>query len=170
MPFEVQAKIDGLDGLFRQLREELPKKMATKALRKGVNDGSKIILDAAKANCPVASKNTVGVKPGLLRKSLGRKVKVKRSTSTVYAIIGPRTGMKDPETGMNPTQVAHLVEKGRKAVEVKTKKVLANGQQVFGKKVVAVAAHPFMRPALDTNQGAVRSAMEAAVREALENA
>lgn len=165
MPFEMSAKIEGFDGLLKQLREELPKNAATKALRQGVDDASRIILNTTQQLCPVASKDTVGVKPGLLKKSLGRKIKVKKGSA--YAIIGPRTGMKDEESGMDPVHVGHLVEKGRKAVQVKEKKVLSNGETVFGTHVRAVAAKPFLRPALDQNQGAARSAIENAVRSAI---
>jgi HK97 gp10 family phage protein len=112
-----------------------------------VAKGGQILAKAAKAGAP---KET-----GLLKKSIGSKVKVYPSGVAV-AIVGPRQGFKAevtreknrrfPWTGTsNPTRYAHLVELGTRQAPAK----------------------PFLKPALAGQQAAIREAMAKAVREAL---
>lgn len=158
MSFQLKAKIEGLDELVKQLRDELPKRMQNKILRKAIGEGSKLILKTAKAK---VVKDT-----GMLKRSLGRKIVAKRSTGAVVAIIGPRTGYKKvkvkgtktfkrertklgekfAEAGVSPVRYAHLVEKGTRHS----------------------APKPFLRPALDTNMAAIRQIFERTIRDGLE--
>lgn len=177
MPFQVSAKIEGLEPLIKSL-QALEKKAAKKILKDAVNEGSKLILKAAKANVPTGP-------TGLLKKSLGRKVKVYRNTGKVVAIIGPRSGFKQTkqgkqltalgkkfkDAGANPVHYAHLVEFGRHAVSPQDAKVLAIAfpdAVAFRPSAEAVPPHPFMRPALDSTQSAVRGVIEQKIREGIE--
>lgn len=133
MSFGVRVKIDGLEQLFARLAG-IKKSLRTRILRKAVDKASKPILARAKALVP---RDT-----GLLRKSLGRRVKTYGKTGVAVAVIGPRVGFRKQraEQGkkklvkagsgagrvMNPVKYAHLVEKG----------------------TAHSAARPFLRPAL----------------------
>ena len=156
MAFAIKGEITGLADVFRQLRN-VDKKVRNRLLKKAIRAASKLVLTSAKAK--------VAVRTGLLRKSLGIKVKVYRKSGIVVGIVGPRTGYKgsgkDPDE--NPTNIAHLVEKGRKAVMVRTKKTLSDGTTAYGREAKAVPARPFLRPAFDEN----KAAAEALIRETI---
>jgi len=183
MPFAIKAEISGLEPLIKAL-QSLEKKAAKKILKDAVNDASKIVLKAAKANVPVA---TTGIHHELLKKSLGRKVKVYRKTGKVIAIIGPRRGFKQTKSGkqlsalgkqfqdagIDPAHYAHLIEFGRSAITHTEARALAIPVQgwdavIFRPRAGPVAPHPFMRPALDSTQSAVKGAMEAAIKAGIE--
>lgn len=166
MAFKAKVEITGLADVFQRLRG-VERKVRTKILRQAVQGAGRLILKAARAK--------VAVRTGLLRKSLGVKVKVYRKSGVAVAVVGPRTGFKRtvklPDGSFeieDPTNIAHLVEKGRRAVSVKTAKVLSNGTVVFGRRVASVPARPFLRPALDNNKGAVEALIRQTVKEGLE--
>ncbi len=149
MPFAIKAKLEGLDRALALLRE-LPKKLAKKTLRAGVNQATKLLLSEAKSRVPPST--------GLLRKSLGRKVKVYKGA--VVGIVGPRKGfkiqvgvrMRGPNKGtpvyMDPVRYAHLVENGTSHS----------------------AAKPFLRPAFEATKGLIVTAFENIVLNAIEDA
>lgn len=134
MAFSVSAKLDGLEPFLRNVAR-LQVSMRKKILRKAATEANRIFLRAAKAN--LIANNSVRTK--ILLKSLGSKVRSYNSGSTIVVMMGPRTGYKTAigvrtrgrHKGQviyeNPTQIAHLVEKGTKFA----------------------AAKPFMRPAFD---------------------
>lgn len=166
MAFGVTFKLEGFQDVMRRMRS-LQKKARGRLLRKAVTAASRLILRAAKAK--------VSRRTGLLRKSLGIKVKTYRRSGVVVGVIGPRSGFKRqvtlPDGSQeleNPTVIAHLVEKGRRAVAVKTKKVLATGKTIFGRQVRAVPARPFMRPAFDSNKAAAEALIRDTIRQGLE--
>jgi HK97 gp10 family phage protein len=142
--FAIRGKVDGLEDLKRALAG-VDGRVRKKALRKGVNAAAGVILKRARQKVPV--------RLGLLKKSLGRKVKVYRKEGAVVGIVGPRTGFrrqvgttKDGRPVFeNPTQIAHLVEKGTRRSRAK----------------------PFMRPALEESRGDVSSAVAEAVQAEL---
>lgn len=95
------------------------------------------IVTAMKANCPVGT----GPAAGLLRRSIGKKLKVYED-GTVIAVMGPKAGVEQDvgyDVGMNTgttkiaTRYPHWVE--------------------FG--TVNNAPHPFARPAWDSDGGEV---------------
>jgi HK97 gp10 family phage protein len=157
---------------------EIDRKIARKALKAGINEVSKAVLWDAKSLVP---KRT-----GLLRKSLGRKIKSYRNGAVIVGIIGPRKGFRLVINGVpvNPVKYAHLVEFGRREVRPKKKKVLAGSgipvagkaskqmgpyrQVIFGKRVRSVAPRPFLRPAWEHNKaravGVIIQALHAALR------
>ena len=132
----VDARIVGVPEVLAQL-EALKRSARNKHVRRGVNEGTKLLLKAAKAKCPQET--------GLLKKSLGRKVKVYRAA--IVGLVGPRRGYKrEVRVGRrtevrDPAKYAHLAEKNR----------------------------PFLRPALSEAPAvvkAVAAAMSASVQEA----
>ncbi len=176
MGFAASAKIDGLDGLLARL-DGLKRSKRTAVLRKATAKGAKVVLDAAKANL-----RAMGLKrkDSLLLQSLGSKVVVTKKGG-VYAVVGPRTGFKRTKAGkvatklgakfvavgINPVRYAHLVERGRKAVvPVKAKALLmtdGDGNTFFARRAKAVAARPFLVPALERNRSKVRDVMAAEI-------
>lgn len=160
-----KIRVDGADKLIGQL-ENMKAKVQKKALRKIVNGATGEILKVAKAR--------VRRKSGALAKSLGRRVRIKKTK--MVAVIGrvyPRKGFDVTDANGNvhkPEKIAHIIEYGRGPIEVKEKKVLADGSTIFGKKVAAVPAHPFMRPALDAgNQITEKAANDAIAATLTEN-
>ena len=92
--------------MLKKRLAELPKKVANKGARAAIQAGSKPILDTEKSLAPVDS--------GLLRKSLGRKVKQYKGGP--LAIVGPRKGFEG------------LTKKGRVRFQVRTKKNSGTGK------------------------------------------
>lgn len=148
MPYKIRGQVDGLRELVSSLHK-LDTKVRKKTVRKMCAEAGKLILKRAKS---LAAKET-----GLLRKSLGRKVKVYRSGVAV-AVVGPRSDSKfrqlvtrtknrrKPRTEMaNPIKYAHLVEQG----------------------TTHSRALPFLRPAIAGQQAALREAMANVVKGAL---
>lgn len=109
------------------------------------------IAKEIKASTPVG-------RSGLLRKSIGavyRKPK-RSSMSAGYYTIGPRRSVQGSALGAldkrenprtKPSQYAHLVERGRKPVAARFKKVLSSGTAILGRAVAAVRGRPFVAPA-----------------------
>lgn len=79
-------------------------KVRRKVLVKVGNAGSKPLLKAIKAATPVDT--------GVLRKSMGRKVKVYGAKGIMWLGVGPRSGFKQIVDGKtrNPTKYAHLTK------------------------------------------------------------
>lgn len=126
---------------FRELTaklDQLKRSVRNRILRKAVTAAAGIVVNAAKAACPVET--------GQLRKSIGKRIKTYRRTGVVVGIVGPRTGFKNATTGRNPTKYSHLVE--------------------FGS--ATSAAKPFLRPAFDGNQSACLQKMAEVIEQELE--
>jgi len=106
----VAAEVHGLKQITVNLNhvvEKIDREVNRKALRKAV----KPMLRQAKANARASDKT------GLLRRSLGVKVKTYPRKKAVTAYVGPRTGfetVRDNGQKQNPIRYAHLIELGRK--------------------------------------------------------
>ncbi len=153
----IATKVDqgGYTRVIRKLAD-IDQRVATKAVQDGQKETGQTITKSAKAGVP---KRT-----GLLRKSIGYKVKTYRASKTVIVLIGPRKGYRFQVKGkwVNPTKYAHLVEFGRKRVIAGQSRkgatkatILTDRTNFFGKEVAMVAPHPFMRSAWDGNRGRV---------------
>ena len=144
MAFKIRAKIDGLDDVTQRLKN-MDKAVRKKALRKACGVAGTIILKSAKSK---ARKDT-----GLLRRSLGKKVKV-YSSGVGVAVIGPRLGFRQTvkrqgrELIANPVKYAHLVELGTRHSP----------------------AYPFLSSAIDATRAQVRDAMSEAILAVIEEA
>lgn len=162
----VRWKLLGLDGVLRRLRAK-SKKVRTSLLRRALGKGGRLVLRSARAK--------VATRTRLLRRALGVRVRIYRGGAAAVVVIGPRTGFKQhvqlPDGSFqleNPTAIAHLVEKGRRAVYVKKVRVLSTGQTVFGRQVAPVPARPFMRPAFDETRAAALGLIRETLRRGLE--
>jgi HK97 gp10 family phage protein len=165
MPLSIKARVkDGaIQALARKLNE-FDRKASRKAIKKGVNEATKLVTADAKANVPR--------KTGLLKKSIGRRVRSYRGGTVISGIVGPRSGFATVLASgkkVNPAKYAHLVEFGRKAVRVKKAALLADkfAKQVFGVEVAAVAPRPFLRPAWDKNETRAVGELAKALNEAI---
>jgi HK97 gp10 family phage protein len=140
------AKVTGLERTKARMRDT-PQALARRHVRQGVARAGRLIARAAKV--------TVRVDTGLLRTSLGVKVKTFRGSGVTVAMVGPRVGIRavkrvrfkgrfagQPLVGI-PTKYGHLVEKGTSRSR----------------------AFPFLRPALASQQQQALGAIaEAAAR------
>jgi hypothetical protein len=100
-----------------------------------------------------------------LHRSLGMKFQSYRRGTSFIVVLGPRRGFKIIGPGgrtVNPTQYAHLLERGRKSVRAKKTSLFGRrGVMTFvitkgrgkgfrrSRQVRAFAGRPFMRPTLD---------------------
>jgi HK97 gp10 family phage protein len=128
------------DVRLRRKLERLETKSQKKIVRPAVN--------AALTPINKAAKRKASVETGLLKKSIGKKVKTYRS-GTVWGGVGPRTGFKTQmEDGRfrNPVKYAHLVELGTRHSP----------------------ARPFLRPALDEQRPHALAVLAAKVRAGIE--
>lgn len=164
MPFAERAEIGGLPQILQQL-EGVKARVAKKALRKGVTACAKELKWAAKSRAPRRAyiQGNLSYKGGLLKKSLGEKIKV--YGGTVVGIVGARKGFKQvigtrvKDSGprakypkkagdpiyADPTKYLHLVERGTTR---------------------SAAAH-FLKDALAAVKGSFQATMAKAVNDAL---
>jgi HK97 gp10 family phage protein len=168
--FAIKGTFTGLDDVFKRLGH-LNRTVRNRILRAAINEATKPLLDDAKQRAPRQS--------GLLRKSLGRKVKTYRASGVVVAIIGPRSKpsfkrqvtVRDKRTGKtrseyrNPVKYAHLQEQGRKAVRVKRGRVLGRKGVYFGKQAAAALPRPFLRPAFAAGKARAEQTMRRRILE-----
>jgi len=117
------VRIDGLRELERALKR-LGDGVRRKHIRSAANAGGMIAVRAARAAAPQ--------KTGLLKKSLGVRMKVYSAHGAAVAIIGARTGFrrairttgKGKTVYQDPSKYAHLVEGGTRAHWLKYTKIL----------------------------------------------
>ena len=191
MPPQIKLTVSGA-GALKLTLDEIVGKIARRAARRAVTEASKLILEVAKANVP---KDT-----GALKKSLGRKVAALKSGGGYIAIIGPRYDSKKLAAKgrkkrfgkyrrrkgyaqvmfVNPVKYAHLVEYGTrphaigKGSKLRGSNRLSRAFGLKGKQVGVMhpvgEARPFMRPAGDATQGAVKEIMKRRFRELISEA
>ena len=105
-------------------------------------------------------------KTGLLRKSLGGKVGVRRRDGAVYAVSGPRrktdgfhgkaySPWLKKMVNVVPSKYAHLVERGHVLI-------------IRGKSVGHVPGRPFVRPAYDENKDQIEGITAKVLQEELD--
>ena len=128
-----------------ELRLEGDKQLIKKLERLGSTIGRRVVRKAAgKSMTPMnkAAKREAPVVTGLLKKSIGKKVKTYRKDGVVWVAVGPRTGFLEVIDGVrkDPVKYAHLVEQH----------------------------NPFMRRAFDNTKGAVLRIMEKELRSNIE--
>lgn len=109
------AAVKGLDQLLKNLKRT-PETLARRFVRQGVAKAARAVAREARAQARQES--------GLLKQSIGIKVKTYRNTGITVAVIGPRVGFKrivfrpsslwgkGRDVLSDPTKYAHLVEKG----------------------------------------------------------
>lgn len=122
-----------LEKLFRSLGERVQRKVT----RQAVNAAATPVVKAARQNAPERS--------GLLKKSVGRKIKTYTASGTVVGLIGPRTDVSGEYEGKKvvPWRYAHLVEGGH---------IDEHGN--------FIPPHPFLRPAWESSEGQALDVMK----------
>lgn len=129
MAFAVRMRVAGMDRLLKRL-DGLEKKVRNQILRKATFKASEPVYKDARRSAPKGE-------TGLLKKSIGRRVRVYRKSGVVVVVVGPRTGFRKSRAGrvvtalgkkyqaagVNPTRYAHLVEFGRRPVVAGVKTV-----------------------------------------------
>jgi len=105
--FKVTAVIDrdGLDGTLKMLKW-LPKKLGEKVLKKAVGIASRKLSKAVKNGLPVRT--------GILKKSIGAKIKQYRNTKIIVGVVGAKKGFR--------TQVGTYKRDSRKSAKYPHKK------------------------------------------------
>lgn len=123
-----KLSLTGDKELEKALRSLGPR-VAKKVLRQAISAAASPVVKSAKAN--------VTERSGLLKKSLGKKVRANKRRGTASARVGARTNVKGEVDGKPhvPWRIAHLVELGH---------IAADGSHV--------PAKPFLRPAADENE------------------
>lgn len=104
MYFSVQ--LEGAEEIRRKLKH-LEAKVQRRIVRPAVTRALSPVLKQAKQNVPVVT--------GLLKRSLGKKVKAYSRTGVIWGGIGPRSGFKEVGAdgrARNPVNYMHLVELG----------------------------------------------------------
>ena len=146
--YKIKGTVDGLQSILKSI-DGLNKSLKNKLLRRALGEAGKLILKVAKTRAPRET--------GILKKSLGRKVKIYRQTGVGVAIVGPRTGFRQnvlrkkgkwapTQAIANPTKYAHLQELG----------------------TVTRRAQPFLAPAIAGQQSAVRDAISAVITKGID--
>lgn len=136
-------KAKGMDQLARTLLA-LPDRMAKGILRSSLRQGANVVLRQARADVPVED--------GALRKSLRVTTGVKRRT--VQALVQARAPHAHlAEFGTAPHSVARGAE------------LESNTLQDRGPHHPGARAQPFLRPALDSNEGEVLQAVATQMRK-----
>lgn len=143
----MSLKLEGAREL-KQLLEQLPKRVRSKALRQALTQASGPILKTAKAKAPRDS--------GTLKRALGRKVKANTTKGIGFAAIGARKGIRgrDGKYGEKrvPSRYIHLVEKGRKP---------AGGHP-------GTKPRPFLNQAYEQNESATKATIAARFQAVIE--
>ncbi len=128
--------------------------------RQAVSAGSRVILAAMASRAPVLDLKTAkstALDPGVLKSSM--RISVKKLRDGYFrALIGPRE---------NVQFVAHWVEYGHRLVKGGQSKVTAKGLRGAGREVGSVAAHPFLRPAVDESEAAALAVFASKLKEGL---
>lgn len=153
----ISFKVEGIEHLKASLSRY--KGAMPKAMRKGVTAGSRRVAKAGKANLGTVRQRKLRELTGILRESMGFKIK-NYGEGNVIGVIGPRVGFrrqvgvrkrdgKKSKAGdpiyHDPAKIAHLVEFGHGGPH-------------------PAPPHPFMRPAYETSKAGVM----ADIRDALE--
>ena len=105
----ITVNIEGLKGVEDALAQAGPK-IAKRALRKGLNAGADAFIAAAKAKAPVLKKGTPQRRPGELRDSITKKLKLSPKEESGVAIVGPE--YKSEDGSQSPGVYGFLVEYG----------------------------------------------------------
>ena len=105
-----------------------------------------------------AMRRLVPAQHGLLRKSLSKKTVKDKGNGRVLIVLGPKKGSKDPATGANPSNYAHLVEFGTGEHVIRSRRGPKGFLKIGDRLVLGAVQHPgarekpFMRPAFDATK------------------
>jgi hypothetical protein len=155
MSDKITIKLD--DRKVQRMLRELPDRIERKVLRQAINVATTPAVRAAKRLAPKGES-------GLLKKSIGKKIKTYKRTNTAVALVGPRKQTVGEYKGKprKPSKYAHLVERGTKAHKITV--VFKDGHKATfshpGSK-----AKPFLKNAQETSLSQYQSICKARVAE-----
>lgn len=155
-----QFEIKGAAELQRKLGQ-LPVKLEKNILRGALRAGAKVIEREAKARVPVKS--------GLLRDSIRVSVRARRGTVTAQVKAGGRRkGQAFYAWMVEHGTRRHVIVAG--AGRSRTVRALAIAGRIVGAKVdhPGAAAHPFMKPSLDSRAPQALDAIRAYIGKRLD--
>lgn len=165
---KIAVKLNGLQDVMQRLNA-VNGELRSTILRKATTAGAQVLTKEAKGRAPRET--------GLLRKSLGYKVRVYRGGELVLAMVGPRSGFK--------RSVVTLGSRGAISGTKAASKLLAAGGFAGTRNPVRYAhmsefgtsrsaAKPFLRPALNAAHDRIveimRQTIEAGISSALSKA
>lgn len=142
MSMRTKVQVQGAKQVIKRLNK-LKRGVKNKILRKAITKSCQPVAKAAKANTPIET--------GLLKKSLGHKVKTYKDD--VVGIVGPRRGMgkvvtvRGRKVYRDPVKYAHLVERG----------------------TVDSKPQPFLLPAWESNKQAISQILTNEIRQGIES-
>ncbi len=175
--------ITGLDALIRAVGDLEPKVLRP-AVRKGIDDATKLILWSARANL----KANGSVDTRTLYESLGRRVVTSRDGKAVVGIVGPRVDSPPRTTkagravkgkAFNRTVTRRGAKKSRLAVPAWYIRFVEFGTAPHGVKRSLRPGgklhpggrpRPFLRPAYEANRAVALSLIRKRIAEAIRKA
>jgi HK97 gp10 family phage protein len=131
------------DQLFAKKLTELRAAARNRIVRRAITKLCQYVVKEAKRRVPKDK--------GLLRKSLGYKIIIKRNAGRALGIVGPRTGFDRTNPlgkKVSAVKYAHFVERGRGPSRPKKKRVLSSGEKFYGKFSSPTKAQPFLGPSV----------------------
>ena len=191
MPVPVRGRITGLADVLKRFAGI--ERVFRSATRKGVNEATRLVLASAKANVPkrtgmlrkALGRKVVALKGqgrgyvGIVgpRKDLSESERAKRQREFEAGLRKKAPGKarfrkvvkyKGREILVNPIKYAHLVEYGTKSGRPKgSKRVMSDGETVYGTKTQGSPPRPFLRPAWEQNKAACEGVILVALKDAL---
>lgn len=163
-----------LQNILKNLPDNIYRKVIARASRKAVGP----VLRSARNKAPRET--------GLLRKSLGIKVKQYKRAGVTVALVGPRKGFKElvkvymhggkaNNVYRNPVSYAHLVEFGTRAHSLTAdaeNRITSGSKEDVRQYMLAITtpkkhpgakAQPFLRPAYDENRARMIEIMHSTI-------
>jgi len=157
---QAEFTMQGLDELLRKL-QKLDTRTGRKVLRKGTRAASTPMQKAVRNAAPVGP-------TGNLKKSIERRYKFYRNSTTDVCVVGPRIDMKEGKGGYH----GHLVEEGTKERTVKDWMGLAKRglrAKPIAMPVGKMTPNPFAKRASDAVIASAGHKGAVALRDALED-
>jgi HK97 gp10 family phage protein len=162
------ADVTGLAAALASL-DAVPKALRKKLLKKAVTLASRRVTRQAKANIK-------GVGTGLLKRSLGQKLKSYQGGEVQVGLVGPRKGFATVVRGRkaDPVRYSHFVEKGTRPHSVKSGAALARRGKAdvgqTGRMHPGAQARPFLMPAGRAVSAGAKAEMADLLRAGIEAA
>lgn len=119
----LSTRVVGLEEAKKQLRD-LPKAVRNRAMRAGFRRIGQTTAKALKSIVPGRGKTGRFARSGQLKKSIGFRIKLYRTSGRIVVAIGPRSGFSTevqrtpgakPKTH-NPTRIFHFMDRGKKNI------------------------------------------------------
>lgn len=162
MSQDITVKVSGLEGILQALNSIVPQHFQGATLQKALGAAAAPIIKDAKRRAPVLT--------GTLRADIYSFKDPKSTPTNEIRAITVRTGKRANKTQGDAFYWV-WIEYGRGEVTTDAHKSLGTPEKgFFGKTVRAYPAHPFMRPAYDSEKEASLQTFEDAMAKEITNA